>query len=71
MPAALPSWRAPVAAELGASPEIIVEPDWTAALHRLEQAAEPGDLSLGTGTLYLIADVRTTVLGLPDSEKGW
>ena len=69
--AALAELARSVAAELGASPEIIVEPDWTAALRRLEQAAEPGDLSLVTGTLYLIADVRTTVLGLPDSEKGW
>ncbi|MCM3746721.1 bifunctional folylpolyglutamate synthase/dihydrofolate synthase [Paenibacillus pasadenensis] len=56
---------------LGVSPEIIVEPDWTQALRRLEQAAAPGDLPVVTGTLYLIADVRANVLGLPDSEKGW
>ncbi|MGU3473027.1 bifunctional folylpolyglutamate synthase/dihydrofolate synthase [Paenibacillus sp. D51F] len=59
------------AAELGVSPEIVVEPDWTAALRRLEESAGPEDLSVATGTLYLIADVRTRVLGLPDSEKGW
>ncbi|SDT29750.1 dihydrofolate synthase / folylpolyglutamate synthase [Paenibacillaceae bacterium GAS479] len=57
--------------ELGVSPEIITEPDWKEALRRLEQAAAPGDLPVVTGTLYLIADVRAHVLGLPESEKGW
>ncbi|QJC52947.1 bifunctional folylpolyglutamate synthase/dihydrofolate synthase [Paenibacillus albicereus] len=60
-----------LARELGVSPEIIAEPRWPDALERLERAASGGGLPVVTGTLYLIADVRASVLGLPDSEKGW
>ncbi|MBD2844623.1 bifunctional folylpolyglutamate synthase/dihydrofolate synthase [Paenibacillus sp. IB182496] len=51
--------------------ELIVEPDWRAALQRLEAIAAPSDLAVVTGTLYLIADVRSRLLNNTESEKGW
>jgi len=53
---------------------VIVEPDWKKALDKLteaEDAASPGTLHLVTGTLYLIADVRSWLLRGSISEKGW
>jgi len=55
----------------GASFELIVEPDWQAALHKLQQITGETDLGVVTGTLYLIADVRSRILYNSDSEKGW
>ncbi|MFC4808994.1 bifunctional folylpolyglutamate synthase/dihydrofolate synthase [Paenibacillus sp. GCM10023250] len=57
--------------EAGYAFELIVEPDWRAALERLKSTAAEGDLAVVTGTLYLIADVRSQLLYNQDSEKGW
>ncbi|MBU5674661.1 bifunctional folylpolyglutamate synthase/dihydrofolate synthase [Paenibacillus sp. MSJ-6] len=51
--------------------EIIVERDWKEALVLLESRTEPEDLGVVTGTLYMISDVRATLLHQTDSEKGW
>ncbi|WP_276352838.1 bifunctional folylpolyglutamate synthase/dihydrofolate synthase [Cohnella caldifontis] len=60
--------------EIGRPDRVIVEPDWRKALEKLteaEDAASPGTLHLVTGTLYLIADVRSWLLQGTKSEKGW
>ncbi|MBM7563787.1 bifunctional folylpolyglutamate synthase/dihydrofolate synthase [Paenibacillus sacheonensis] len=57
--------------EEGYSFELIVEPDWKQALARLQQSTGKADLAVVTGTLYLIADVRSKLLYNTDSEKGW
>ncbi|KGE18303.1 bifunctional folylpolyglutamate synthase/dihydrofolate synthase [Paenibacillus wynnii] len=51
--------------------EIIVERDWGKALQLLKTITAEDDLAVVSGTLYLIADVRSTLLQQPDSEKGW
>jgi len=51
--------------------EIIVERDWKQALELLKSRTEREDLGVVTGTLYLISDVRATLLHQSDSEKGW
>lgn len=51
--------------------EIIVERDWKKALSLLESRTEREDLGVVTGTLYMISDVRATLLHQTDSEKGW
>lgn len=51
--------------------DITVESDWRKALELLQRRTEPGDLAVVTGTLYLIADVRSRLLYNTDSEKGW
>ncbi|WP_458121451.1 bifunctional folylpolyglutamate synthase/dihydrofolate synthase [Paenibacillus sp. Z6-24] len=51
--------------------EIIVESDWKQALELLKSRTEREDLGVVTGTLYLISDVRATLLHQSDSEKGW
>ncbi|WP_219837981.1 folylpolyglutamate synthase/dihydrofolate synthase family protein [Paenibacillus sp. R14(2021)] len=55
----------------GRSFELIVEPNWRQALERLQTLTEEADLAVVTGTLYLIADVRSQLLYNKDSEKGW
>ncbi|QCT01970.1 FolC bifunctional protein [Paenibacillus algicola] len=51
--------------------QIIIEPDWRKALEALKSRTEAEDLGVVSGTLYLIADVRSDLLGLSDAEKGW
>ncbi|WP_246246125.1 bifunctional folylpolyglutamate synthase/dihydrofolate synthase [Paenibacillus lemnae] len=51
--------------------QIIYEPDWKKALEILKSRTEAEDLGVVSGTLYLIADVRSDLLGLSDAEKGW
>lgn len=51
--------------------EIVVERDWKKALALLESRTEREDLGVVTGTLYMISDVRATLLHQTDSEKGW
>ncbi|WP_054956386.1 bifunctional folylpolyglutamate synthase/dihydrofolate synthase [Paenibacillus dakarensis] len=51
--------------------QIIIEQDWKNALEMLKSRTEAEDLGVVSGTLYLIADVRSKLLGLSDSEKGW
>ncbi|WP_114497142.1 bifunctional folylpolyglutamate synthase/dihydrofolate synthase [Fontibacillus phaseoli] len=51
--------------------DIIVERDWRKALSLLESRTEREDLGVVTGTLYMISDVRATLLHQTDSEKGW
>jgi dihydrofolate synthase/folylpolyglutamate synthase len=51
--------------------EIIVEPDWHRALDLLCNKADDSTLSVVTGTLYLIADVRAWLRDGKKSEKGW
>ncbi len=64
-----------VAAELDLSPTVIVEPDWRRALELLlgasSSAGDANVLNAVTGTLYLIADVRSWLLQGTKSEKGW
>jgi dihydrofolate synthase/folylpolyglutamate synthase len=66
---------AEIAAELreetGLRFELIVEPNWKQALRRLQTVTGEADLAVVTGTLYLIADVRSHLLWNTDSEKGW
>jgi dihydrofolate synthase / folylpolyglutamate synthase len=60
--------------ELGGPREIAVEPDWRRACARLREldgASSEGTLNVVTGTLYLIADVRSWLLHGTNSEKGW
>ncbi|GGG74333.1 bifunctional folylpolyglutamate synthase/dihydrofolate synthase [Paenibacillus radicis (ex Gao et al. 2016)] len=51
--------------------ELIVEPDWRAALDKLQQLTGDDDLGVVSGSLYLIADVRSRILYNSESEKGW
>lgn len=51
--------------------DIIVERDWKKALSLLQARTEREDLGVVTGTLYMISDVRATLLHQTDSEKGW
>ncbi|MDQ6418635.1 folylpolyglutamate synthase/dihydrofolate synthase family protein [Paenibacillus sp. LHD-117] len=51
--------------------EIVIEKDWQQALNKLQQMTGDKDLGVVTGTLYLIADVRSRLLFGSDSEKGW
>lgn len=57
--------------EAGYSFELIVEPNWKQAIERLRTSTREADLAVVTGTLYLIADVRSQLLYNKDSEKGW
>lgn len=62
--------------ELGRPRNVIVEPDWRRALELLQDAegsSAPSENTLNviTGTLYLIADVRSWLLHGTKSEKGW
>ncbi|CAG7655359.1 bifunctional folylpolyglutamate synthase/dihydrofolate synthase [Paenibacillus allorhizosphaerae] len=50
---------------------VIVEPDWKAALELVKGMTEQEDLAVVTGTLYLIGDVRSRINHQSDSEKGW
>ncbi len=50
---------------------IIVEPDWKLALEQLKDHTAEDDLAVVSGSLYLISDVRSRVLGHSESEKGW
>ncbi|MBO9606626.1 MAG: bifunctional folylpolyglutamate synthase/dihydrofolate synthase [Paenibacillaceae bacterium] len=59
------------AAEIGATVEIVVEPDWKQALEQLKRSTGEDDLAVVAGTLYLISDVRSWILHKSDSEKGW
>lgn len=43
-------------------PMMLVERDWQQALRKLQSYTQPNDLALVTGTLYLIADVRSHIL---------
>ncbi|MGM0879995.1 MAG: bifunctional folylpolyglutamate synthase/dihydrofolate synthase [Bacillota bacterium] len=51
--------------------ELVAEQDWQTALQKLQQLTGETDLGVVTGTLYLIADVRSRILYNSDSEKGW
>ncbi|WP_419872181.1 bifunctional folylpolyglutamate synthase/dihydrofolate synthase [Candidatus Pristimantibacillus sp. PTI5] len=51
--------------------ELVVEQNWHTALQKLQQLTGETDLGVVTGTLYLIADVRSRILYDSDSEKGW
>jgi dihydrofolate synthase/folylpolyglutamate synthase len=51
--------------------QIIIEPNWRKALDHLQGMTEADDLAVVSGTLYLIADVRSHILYQTDSEKGW
>ncbi|KWX79984.1 folylpolyglutamate synthase [Paenibacillus riograndensis] len=50
---------------------IKVEHDWGQALQLLQSITAEQDLAVVSGTLYLISDVRSTLLRQPNSEKGW
>lgn len=51
--------------------DVIVERDWRQGIQLLQSRTEREDLGVVTGTLYLISDVRATLLHQTDSEKGW
>lgn len=59
----------------GGPAAIIVEPDWRRALDTIQSLAaadaEAEPLTLVTGTLYLIADVRSWLVDRKTSDKGW
>jgi len=62
--------------ELGRPRNVIVEPNWRRALELLQEASASSPqgastLNVVTGTLYLIADVRSWLLYGTKSEKGW
>ena len=62
--------------ELGRPLNVIVEPNWKRALELLQEASassaqDVNTLNVITGTLYLIADVRSWLLHGTKSEKGW
>ncbi|MFC5700513.1 bifunctional folylpolyglutamate synthase/dihydrofolate synthase [Cohnella faecalis] len=62
--------------EIGGPRSVVVEPDWRQALAVLQQAQSDDSgqgnvLSVVTGTLYLIADVRSWLLNGTKSDKGW
>ncbi|MFC5402095.1 bifunctional folylpolyglutamate synthase/dihydrofolate synthase [Cohnella soli] len=62
--------------EIGRPLDVIVEPDWRKALERLTALSGSSPdavrtLTVVTGTLYLIADVRSWLLEGKNSEKGW
>lgn len=61
--------------ELGQPRNVVVEPDWRRALELLREASASSQaenaLNVITGTLYLIADVRSWLLHGTKSEKGW
>jgi dihydrofolate synthase/folylpolyglutamate synthase len=61
--------------ELGQPRNVVVEPDWRRALELLQEASASSQaentLNVITGTLYLIADVRSWLLHGTKSEKGW
>ncbi|GAB2720408.1 bifunctional folylpolyglutamate synthase/dihydrofolate synthase [Paenibacillus thermoaerophilus] len=59
------------AARLGLAVEVTVERDWKQALDRLQRLTGEEDLAVVTGTLYMISDVRSRLLGRRDSDKGW
>ncbi|WEK55350.1 MAG: bifunctional folylpolyglutamate synthase/dihydrofolate synthase [Candidatus Cohnella colombiensis] len=63
-------------AEFGRPRSVVVEPDWRRALSLLQDLSTPtsqytNPLGVVTGTLYLIADVRSWILHETKSEKGW
>lgn len=61
-------------ATAGGPRRIVIEPDWREALSHLlgsENAMSARTLNVVTGTLYLIADVRSWLLRGTNSEKGW
>ncbi|MHA6485158.1 bifunctional folylpolyglutamate synthase/dihydrofolate synthase [Paenibacillus sp. strain BS8-2] len=51
--------------------EIVIEKNWQQALNKLQQFTGNEDLGVVTGTLYLIADVRASLLSGSAAEKGW
>jgi dihydrofolate synthase/folylpolyglutamate synthase len=51
--------------------DVIVEPDWKAALELVKGKTVQDDLAVVSGTLYLIGDVRSWIVHQTDSEKGW
>jgi len=55
----------------GHRPVVTLEPDWKKALEKLLDETGKDDLALVTGTLYMISDVRSWVIGRSESEKGW
>lgn len=55
----------------GHRPVVTLEPDWKKALEKLVDETGKDDLALVTGTLYMISDVRSWVIGRSESEKGW
>ncbi|CAI6082334.1 bifunctional folylpolyglutamate synthase/dihydrofolate synthase [Cohnella sp. JJ-181] len=61
--------------EAGGAAAIVVEPDWRKALDLIQSLAaaspEEDTLTLVTGTLYLIADVRSWLIDRKTSDKGW
>ncbi len=57
--------------QIKANFKLEVEPDWKTALSKLQQLTGENDLGLVTGTLYLIADVRSRILFHSEAEKGW
>jgi len=55
----------------GCPADAAAEPDWRRALDMLIGRTGPEDLAVVSGSLYLIADVRSSLLHDRDIEKGW
>lgn len=50
---------------------VVMEQDWQQAVTRLRQLTGERDLAVVTGSLYLVADVRSWLLYQSHTEKGW
>jgi dihydrofolate synthase/folylpolyglutamate synthase len=55
----------------GCPADAVAEPDWRRALDMLIGRTGSEDLAVVSGSLYLIADVRSSLLHDRDIEKGW
>jgi dihydrofolate synthase/folylpolyglutamate synthase len=51
--------------------QVIVQPNWQLALQQVRTFQDPDDLLVVTGSLYLVSDVRASLLNQSASEKGW
>lgn len=60
--------------QVGGPGRVLVEPDWRRALQTVLELAEDAPdqtLTVVTGTLYLVADVRSWLLDRKNTDKGW
>jgi dihydrofolate synthase/folylpolyglutamate synthase len=57
--------------ELNLNVQLIIEPDWKQALQQLQSLDQQHTLSVVTGSLYLISDVRSWLISKSVSDKGW
>ena len=56
---------------ISAAADVTLSPDWREALELARRSAGPEDLVVVSGSLYFLSDVRSSILQMTDSEKGW